>query len=294
MGKRVAILGGTGRMGRWFARFFQAKGYEVVIAGRSPERAAKAAEELGVTSAVSYGEAVMDADVVVVSTPIEVTAETIREVKDKLTPGTVIFDIASVKGDIPKALSEAAALGARALSVHPLFGPGATKLTGKKVIIIPVMEDAQLVEWVRGLFEEDGAETHVVASGEEHDRMVGITLSLTHFINIALAKTLSDQDIREVKKFAGTTFAMQLMLAEAVLTEDPNLYYVIESHNSPFRGILDGFLRAAHDLASSLEDRDAFVRIFIEARENLSKDPDFGSAYQRFYRALELSKTQGE
>jgi prephenate dehydrogenase len=124
--------------------------------------------------------------------------------------------------------------------------------------------------------------------------MVGITLGLTHFINITLAKTLSDQDIREVKKFAGTTFAMQLMLAEAVLTEDPNLYYVIESHNPAFRGILDGFLRAAHDLASNLEDRDAFVTTFIEARENLSRDPDFGTVYQRFYKALESSTAQSK
>jgi len=291
MGKRVTILGGTGRMGRWFARFFQAKGYEVCIASRSSERAAKAAEELGVTSAKSHDEAVKDADVVVVSTPIEVTAETIREVKDKLAPGTIIFDIASVKEGIPEALLEAGAVGARALSVHPLFGPGATTLTGKKVIIIPVVNDAKLVEWARGLFEEDGAETYVVASGEEHDKMVGITLSLTHFINIALAKTLSSQSIREVKKFAGTTFTMQLMLAEAVLTEDPSLYYVIESHNPAFRGILRRFLADANDIASKIDDKDAFVRTFIEARESLSKDPGFHSVYQQFYKALELSTT---
>ena len=294
MGKKVAILGGTGKMGRWFAHFFQAKGYEVTIASRSRERAAKAAEELSVKSADSYSDAVKDVDVVVASTPIETTAQTIREVKGKLTPGTVLFDIASVKGDIPKALSEAALLGAKALSIHPLFGPGATTLKGKKVIVIPITKDAQLIEWIRGLFEEDGAETHVVASGEEHDRMIGITLSLTHFINIALAKTLSKYDIHEIKKFAGTTFTLQLMLIEAVLTEDPNLYYVIESTNPVFRDILDGFLKAAQDIASKIYDRDAFVETFVEARENLSKDSDFASAYQRFYKALESSTTQGE
>ena len=121
MGKRVAILGGTGKMGRWFAGFFLSKGYEVVLASRSAERAARAAEELGVASAASHEEAVGNADVVLVSTPIEATAETIRAVKDRLPRGAVIFDIASVKGDIPKALLEATEYGAKALSVHPLF-----------------------------------------------------------------------------------------------------------------------------------------------------------------------------
>ena len=292
MGKRVAILGGTGKMGRWFARFFQTKGYEITIASRSPERATKAAEELGVRSADSYIEAVKEVDMVIVSTPIETTAETIREVKEKLTPGTILFDIASVKGEIPKALSEAALLGAKVLSIHPLFGPGATTLKGKKVIVIPITKDAQLVKYVRGLFEEDGAETYLAASGEEHDRMVGITLSVTHFINIALAKMLSSHDIQEVKRFAGTTFSLQLMLAEAVLTEDPNLYYAIESNNPAFRDLLDGFLRAAHDLAAKIDDRNAFVDTFVKARESLSRDPEFASAYQRFYKALESSTTQ--
>ncbi len=290
MGKRVAILGGTGKMGRWFARFLEKKGYEVTIASRSPERARKAAQELGVRSADSYGEAAKEVDIVVVSTPIETTAETIREVKEKLTPGTVLFDIASVKGDIPNALSEAALLGVKALSIHPLFGPGATTLRGKKVIVIPITEDAHLIKYIRGLFEEDGAETYLVKNGEEHDRMIGITLGLTHFINVALAKTLSNHDIQEVKRFAGTTFSLQLMLTEAVLIEDPNLYYAIESMNPAFRDLLDEFLRVAQNLADKIGDRKAFVDTFMEARKSLSRDPDFASAYRRFYLALDSSK----
>lgn len=289
MGKKVAILGGTGKMGRWFAHFFNTKGYDVVIAGRSAERTADVAKELGVASANSIEEAVNGADIVLVSTPIDVTAETIRAVKNRLTPGTVIFDIASVKRDIPKALLETCEFGARPVSVHPLFGPGATKLDGKKVIVIPILDDEPLVAWIRRLFEEEGAETYVVENGETHDQMIGVTLSLTHFVNIALAKYLSSINIQELKRFAGTTFTLQLVLTEAVLSENPNLYYAIEAHNPTFRHIVDEFLKAARRLASSLDNREEFVKMFEEAKEGLSKDPEFDSAYIRLYKALEAS-----
>ena len=47
MVERVAILGGTGKMGKWFARFFRDRGYEVVIGGRSPVRNKAVAREMG-------------------------------------------------------------------------------------------------------------------------------------------------------------------------------------------------------------------------------------------------------
>jgi prephenate dehydrogenase len=47
MVEKVAVLGGTGKMGRWFARFFKAKGYRVVIGGRSRRRT-EDHKELGV------------------------------------------------------------------------------------------------------------------------------------------------------------------------------------------------------------------------------------------------------
>lgn len=289
MEKRVAILGGTGRMGRWFTRFFMGKGYDVVISGRSLERARIVAEEMHVQAAASNSDAVRGADVVVVATPIEATAKSIRAAKGAFKRGAIVFDIASVKGNIPEALREAASAGVRALSIHPLFGPGATTLSGRKVIVIPITQDERLVEWAKKLFEDDGAEVYIVTSGEEHDQMVAITLSLTHFVNIVLAKVLARRDIREVKKFAGTTFTLQLTLIEAILTEDPRLYYTIEGQNPKFKGVLDEFLQAMRDTAETLEDREAYVKAFVKARSCLAGDTGFSKAYERFYKAVEAT-----
>ena len=54
---KVAIVGGSGKMGRWFARHLLAEGNEVVISGRTESKIMEARQELGV-NAVSNVEAV--------------------------------------------------------------------------------------------------------------------------------------------------------------------------------------------------------------------------------------------
>jgi prephenate dehydrogenase len=287
MDKIVAILGGTGRMGCWFSIFFKKKGYGVIISGRTPDRANAVAKKIGVDAAASNSEAAAMAEIVVVATPIENTAETIREVKSRLRPGTIIFDIASVKGNIPYALKEAESYGARAISMHPLFGPGATSLVGKRVIIIPISDDSKLTEWAAELFREEGAEIHIVPSWEKHDQMVALTLSLTHFINIAFARVLTKTDIRDVKRFGGTTFTLQLALTEAILTEDPRLYHAIEALNPAFKTILEEFIQVAVETSKMIGDEERFIKAFYEARDSVGKDPDFANAYRRFYKAVD-------
>jgi len=286
MARRVVILGGTGKMGRWFARLLRDKGFDVAIHSRSPERAAKAAEELRVDYIESI-DSVRDADMVVVSTSLGSTAETIRRVSKRVRPNAILFDVASVKGDIIEALEEARALGIRAISVHPMFGPGAMSLKGKRVIVIPIGEDPELVKEVLSLFE--GAEAHILNSGEAHDTMVALTLSLPHFLNIAFGKTLKSTDIREVLKFAGTTFELQLLVTEAVCSEDPDLYYEIQSRNKAFARVLDAFIESVRKVALTVreKDREAFAKSFEEARATLSKDSNFANAYERFYKAYE-------
>jgi prephenate dehydrogenase len=286
MAKKVAILGGTGKMGRWLSQFLKKKGFDVAIHSRSQQRAANAARELEVRYLKSI-DAVHDVDMVIISTTISSTPKVIRRVSKKMQPNAILFDVASVKGEIIDALKEAQTRGVRAISVHPMFGPGAKSLDGKHVILIPISDDQALIDEILDLFEE--AETHIVSSGKAHDAMIALTLSLPHFLNVVFGKTLTQADINEMRKFAGTTLTLQLLVAEAVYTEDPDLYYEIQSQNTAFLKVLDDFLDITREIASTIrrKDRESFVKAFEEARTTLAKDPDFVSAYRRFYTAFE-------
>ncbi len=287
MARKVTILGGTGRMGKWFSRFFRDRGFSVIIYSRSPERAALVAGEIGVRYEKSRFDAIHNADIVLISIPIGVTAKVIREISGYLKAGTILFDIASIKGEIIKALKEANALGIRTISVHPLFGPGAKSIDGKRVLVIPVSEDSDLIKEISEMFK--GATVQIVRSGEEHDMMMALTLCLPHFLNIVFGKTLLKADIRDLKKFGGTTFTLQLMIAEAVLSEDPELYYEIQRQNKVFTKVLDNFAELVKESALAVKDKNRalFLKDFEKVKTSFSKDPEFMKAYEKFYKAFE-------
>jgi prephenate dehydrogenase len=153
MVKKITIIGGTGKMGKWLAIFLSNKGYNVTITSRSPPKGKLIANQIGVEYAINRIKACQSADIVIVATPIEVTVETIRAIAKSMKTGSILFDIASVKGDIINALEEAETLGIKTVSVHPLFGPGAKTIEGKKVVIIPVNKNSELLKEVSALFE---------------------------------------------------------------------------------------------------------------------------------------------
>ena len=83
MEMRAVILGGTGKMGRWLAKFLKDKGFEVAIHSRSSQREAKTAEELDVKYIESL-DAIKNADMVIVATSLDSTVETIHKTSKKM------------------------------------------------------------------------------------------------------------------------------------------------------------------------------------------------------------------
>ena len=75
---KVAIIGGSGKMGRWFASFLLNEGKEVIITGRNEKKLLEAKEQLGVEATTNI-EAVKTADVVLISVPIDNFEEVVKQ-----------------------------------------------------------------------------------------------------------------------------------------------------------------------------------------------------------------------
>ena len=67
---RVAIIGGSGKMGRWFANFLLKDGYEVVITGRNEGKLLEAKRQLGAEVTTNV-EAAKQAEVIIISVPVD-------------------------------------------------------------------------------------------------------------------------------------------------------------------------------------------------------------------------------
>ena len=99
MGRKIAIVGGTGSEGYGLALRWARAGEHIVIGSRDEQRALAAAEKLqkeaGGKCQVSGAEnqqAVNGADVVVLTVPFQAHAATIRHIKAAIKPGAIVID----------------------------------------------------------------------------------------------------------------------------------------------------------------------------------------------------------
>ena len=100
----IAIVGGTGPEGSGLALRWAQAGETVIIGSRDAKRAAETAAKLnqqwdgntgGLARAISGGEntsACQSADIVVLTVPFEVQAETLKHLKPSLRPGQILVD----------------------------------------------------------------------------------------------------------------------------------------------------------------------------------------------------------
>ena len=289
---RVAIIGGYGKMGRWFARALLGEGLQVVIAGRDRAKLVEAARELG-CQATSAKEAVKQADAVVLSVPVNSFEDIAREIAPYVNPGQYVFDITSVKAR-PVETMHRYFSGCRVLGTHPMFGPGAESIAGQRFVLTPANDgEESLATQLRGYLEERGAAVAVM-DPLQHDELMGIVLGLAHFIALVSADTLlSLGKLKEAKEAGGTSFRLLLTLAEAVVCEDPDFYSSLQMSLPKVAEIEDVFLSKAgtwsdmvksHD-TKSFAERMAYLKLKFE-----QADPGFSDTYQNVYRLLGESK----
>jgi len=283
---RVAVIGGAGRMGSWFAKYFLERGYEVVISDINVDRAEVVAKSLNLGLAKNNIEAARIADLILVSTPINVTPNVLSEIMPELGGSKIVAEISSLKSNVLPTLREIANRGVKSLSIHPLFGSGARGMAGERIALIPVSDQLVEEDLARRIFPEAKI---VVVDFKVHDEIMALTLALTHFINIVFASVVGEEDISLLRRLGGTTFTLQLALSEAVMAEEPSLYASIQIDNEYTIKYLSKFMSKAARLKSIVESKDfgGFMELYRLTQEMISRDEEFAGAYERMYRALE-------
>lgn len=250
-GRNAVIVGGAGRMGRWFARFLSAQGYAV----GALDPAAPADENEWA------GSALPSADLVVCSTPPAAITE-LYAGWSRNPPAGVVVDIASIKTPLIEPIRALQRAGGRVASIHPMFGPSAVLLRDADVVICDT-GDSEATTVVEKLFQSTTA--HIVRMPlADHDRVMADLLSLSHATAIAFALALPDAE----HPVRSTTFQALESLAAAVVRESPDVYFEIQAMN-PHSGLALGRLRIALDrivTAVTARDSEAFGALLEEGR----------------------------
>ena len=253
--RTVAILGGEGGMGQSLARMFGDLGHAVLVSD--------------LDTALRPVEAAKIADVVVVSVPIRVTEEVIREVGPHVREDALLMDVTSVKqAPLAAMLAATEKSGASVVGTHPMFGPGVHSFTGQRVGVCPGRGDGWLA-WARETFRSRGMVV-TDASAEEHDRVMSVVQVLNHFQTQVMGLALSRVGVPLARTLAYTSpaYLLEAYVVGRHFAQSPALYGPIEMLNPETEKVTRVFREAAEELGEVLTsgDQARFDAAFEEVR----------------------------
>lgn len=250
----IGVIGGKGQLGRWCAEIFRKHGCPVVIADRATE--------------LSNRDVAARADIVVVSVPIGVTGEVLKEVSSSLRREQLIVDLTSVKTPFIPLMESSKA---EVLSVHPMFAPDITSKAMQTCIVCPVRE-GKLAALFKEVLQREELRL-ITMTPDAHDRMMAVVQGLTHFQAIAAAHCMAAMNFQPAESLesASPVYRLRLAMIGRILAQSPRLYAEIQIFNPYVAEVLENLQRSHEHLMGlvAAKDVDGFVAEFERVRDAL-------------------------
>jgi cyclohexadieny/prephenate dehydrogenase len=217
--QRVALIG-MGLIGSSLARVMNRKALAGAVAGcaRSAATRAKALElDLAESMHEDPADAVRDADLVVICTPLGTYEDIARRIAPNLAAGAIVSDVGSVKQAVIRDLGPFIPEGVHLVPGHPVAGTehsgpeaGFAELFEDRWCILtpPPGTDAAAVDSVAALWRACGSLIEIMDPAH-HDKVLAITSHLPHVIAYTIVGTATDleENVRaEVVKFSAGGF----------------------------------------------------------------------------------------
>lgn len=259
--RRLLVVGGAGRMGRWLGQFFTDQGHFVQNSDPS------------LADGVALEEGVSRADVVALATPLVETPRILERVLS-CPERPLVFDICSLKADLIPILRQAARAGHRVTSLHPMFGPGPALLSGQTLLVCDAGQVEATAE-ARALFAHSALSLCDIPI-EQHDRVMAVVLGMSHAVNLVFALSLArfGLPMETLGRLASSTFARQIQTTAQVAGENPSLYHQIQHLNRHTPGVYAALGRSLVEFSQGAQqgDEEQFVKLMHECREYFGLD----------------------
>ena len=246
--RQITIIGGRGRMGKLFKEQLSLVGHNVsVLEHEDWEYADKLLNQ---------------ADLVLVSVPIEYTLDVIKRAAKYLSPNTALCDITSVKTQPTQAMLEHHS--GPVMGLHPMFGPNIKSFLGQKVVICPGRNDDSF-QWLLDFIKSQGGEL-IVCTPEEHDKMMVIIQATQHFCRFSLGVFLAQVkvDIEQSLTMSTPNYRQEIDIVKRLFSQNPNLCVDImlatEERCNAISFLAKTYSRLARLVAR--KDRDALIQEF--------------------------------
>jgi cyclohexadieny/prephenate dehydrogenase len=294
---RVALIG-IGLIGSSLAHAMRKHKLAGEITGyaRSEGTLAKAME-IGLVDRVfpTAAEAVKDADLVILCSPVGTYGELAREIGPKLSPGAILTDVGSVKGAVVRDVLPHVPRDVNFIPGHPIAGTEqsgpesgfAELFINRWCILTPLPDsDTGAVERLADFWRACGSNVEVMTP-EHHDLVLAITSHLPHLIAYNIVSTAADLEevtSSEVIKYSAGGFRDFTRIAAS----DPTMWRDVFLNNKD--AVLEMLGRFSEDLSALQRairwgDGDMLFDVFARSRQirrgiieagQDTASPDFG------------------
>ena len=255
-------------MGQWFKRFFESLGNEVLIASRNTK--------------LTPVECVSSSDIVIISVPINITVNVIKEIGKYVKKDGLLMDLTSIKEEPVNAMLKYS--NCEVIGCHPVFGPSTTKIKNQTIVLCP----ARGKKWhpiITEMFERQSAKVKITTP-KKHDEIMAVIQGLTHFsiMSHAYAMKLLKTDINESIEFSSPIYKLRMDMVGRILNQDSEMYADIEIMNKRTREVIKAYIDSAKKLQRIIEngEREAFIRYFKSASDFLGDFREEAEEYSNY------------
>jgi cyclohexadieny/prephenate dehydrogenase len=254
---KIALIG-IGLIGSSLARVVRREGLagHIVVSTRSAATL-KRAEQLGLgdSHVADPGEAVRDADLVVISVPVGASGEVARTIAPTLKAGAIVTDVGSTKRSVIAQMQPELPDHVHFIPGHPLAGTEksgpdagfADLFENRWCIFTPLPNtDPTALERLSEFWRRCGSNIDTM-DAEHHDMVLAIVSHLPHIIAYNIVGTADDLQAvtkTEVIKYSASGFRDFTRLAAS----DPTMWRDVCLHNKD--AILEMLARFSEDLSS--------------------------------------------
>jgi prephenate dehydrogenase len=201
--KKIAVIG-LGLIGGSLALSLKNINQDFIITGYDIEgEAMNIAKYRNIIDIIAkdYKEAVADADLIIIATPLSKIVEVIKHIKDYLKKGAIITDVGSAKEKIVERVSEILPDRVFFIGGHPMAGSenegilSATPELFRNIFYILTPTDTTKSEplvTLHSLFTKIGAKV-ISMNPKEHDENVALISHLPHILSTNLVDMVDDK-----------------------------------------------------------------------------------------------------
>ncbi|WP_406535426.1 prephenate dehydrogenase [Methanobrevibacter sp.] len=266
----VGIIGGSDGLGKTLVYYFRDE-FEVYISARDHLKGRKVAEKLGVNYIESNAGIANISDILVISVPIHLTSEVIREVAPFMKEGSLMVDVTSVKEEPSKTMAEVLPETIEYIPTHPIFGPRTTTLDNQ-VIVLTADKKGKWYDKVYNYLASKNMRI-IETTAEHHDFMMSIVQVLTHFSFISTAYAIEklSVDISQTEDYESPIYNLMIDMIARIVSQNPYLTYNIQSRNNNGPKIRNTLADAVVELRDVINngDEEEFIDIAIKATKHM-------------------------